>query len=1067
MGKEINVRQAQATSDEHLISATAPALPAESGERQLDTPFLLPEERGREDTCTGLAIQDGENGREVFHTANEPGGDLPVGVRAKYRMSTNQVLALIAVVIACIDAPLDIAFILDIAPGPTEQNHHLIGDFYALVAAWSCVLAANFVILWHFLRKEAASNPAFSQWLWMNRGYVTPVLFLSMVKFDCMSLLHSNLWDMPAFSAPLSIRSQQSLVWFGTVGTVFEGLPQLAITAHVHQSKGKTDTVVLAMLVVNSCSLLYALLSRLVAGVVYVEVTHQKFQTTPRSRFFPTPQCDCRSRFFPMPQCGCRHKLLCILLIILLITTVSILLAQPHHHSPVSTCLGSSATIAASECDAFGLLHDSTGGRNWHDCPDGRSTPCDCTTRITCVGSHIVGLDMSGNNLEGVVSGSALSQMLQLTSLRLDNNPQQWTSSSGPPSSRPLITHGLHGSIPAELSLLTKLVRLNLSTTELVGDLTIFSTLTQLSSLDLSTCGWGDENGCACENTWDPNGVAYFTPYISGPLDALSPLTQLREIHLNGSSTRNNFYCRGEVCPHRLNHVTGSASALAHLTHLTSLNIANAGFVATSVDTSLCNQVTGEVPLWMLRDSERVSINVADNLVALPYDIGKLLHTSKPSSLDVEGWGLIGPLPPSLGELTSLRRLSLSYNGFSGKIGLLSTLTQLTSLDVSGGAYHFCSSDASSNNFSGELPLWMLRKNLTDQMELRLHDTDDSCYYVDSNRFKLPHDIGSLNGTAIKEELDLSNQGLGGQLPASIGNLTLLRRLSLSANSFSGSIGALSTLTQLTSLDVSGGSNQFDSNNFSGELPLWMLRKNLTRQMELRLHDTDDSNHFKLPHDIGSLNGTAIKEELDLSNQGLRGQLPASIGNLTLLRWLSLSRNGFSGSIGPLSMLTGLEALGLGCIDRSTVEYPVNGCGMVTGSLAMLSRLSQLRSLDLSGQGVGGPLEGLSHLTKLTSLVLAYNQAISGTIPPSFVQFSQLATLRLQCCRLTGNVPALAVLARSPGYSQQCELTENGAASSDCGQPTLNGPYSEQANNFSCPLPVGAAGNCMGWCSPS
>jgi hypothetical protein len=125
----------------------------------------------------------------------------------------------------------------------------------------------------------------------------------------------------------------------------------------------------------------------------------------------------------------------------------------------------------------------------------------------------------------------------------------------------------------------------------------------------------------------------------------------------------------------------------------------------------------------------------------------------------------------------------------------------------------------------------------------------------------------------------------------------------------------------------------------------------------------------------------------------------------------------------------------------------------------MLSRQSQLRSLDLSAQRVGGRLEGLSHLTKLTSLVLSYNQAISGTIPTSFVQLSQLTTLRLQCCRLTGAVPALAVLARSPGYAGQCELTQDGTGS-NCS------PYgSEQNNHFSCPLPTGAAENCMGWCS--
>jgi hypothetical protein len=456
------------------------------------------------------------------------------------------------------------------------------------------------------------------------------------------------------------------------------------------------------MLVVNGCSLLYALLSRLVAGVVYVEVSHQK-QTTPRSRFFAV-----------LPD------VLLSIVVVAGISVVSALLAQPHHYSVVSTCLGSSANIAVSECEAFGTFHDSTGGYNWHECSGARDNPCDCATRVTCVGGHIVGLDMSGNNLEGVVPGRALSQLLQLTSLRLDNNPQQYTSSSN--------GYGMHGSIPNELSLLTKLVRLNLSTTELVGDLAIFSTLTQLWSLDLSTCGWGDETGFACASSFDPNDDSTAYTYISGPLDALSPLTQLREIHLNGTRWRQRVPFK-----YHLNRITGSASVLAHLTHLTSLNIANAGY---NDNTSLCNQVTGEMPLWMLRDHERMAINVADNLVTLPYDLGKL-HTSEPSSLDLTGLGLIGPLPTSLGELTSLRRLNLSCNGFSGSIGPLSTLTQLTSLDVSGGSSGF-----NHNNFSGELPLWMLRKSLIGRMELRLQGDDGSGNF-DSNHILLPHDIGS------------------------------------------------------------------------------------------------------------------------------------------------------------------------------------------------------------------------------------------------------------------------------------------------------------------------------------
>jgi hypothetical protein len=252
-------------------------------------------------------------------------------------------------------------------------------------------------------------------------------------------------------------------------------------------------------------------------------------------------------------------------------------------------------------------------------------------------------------------------------------------------------------------------------------------------------------------------------------------------------------------------------------------------------------------------------------------------------------------------------------------------------------------------------------------------------------------------------------------------------------------------------------------NRFSGELPLSLLRKDLTGEMELLDLGLTGDNRIGLPHDIGSLEGTVIKDELDLSDQGLGGPLPASLGALTSLRRLDLSSNRFSGSIGLLSTLTGLEELGLGCLFYDSYdhgEHALDGCGDINGTLSMLSRLTNLRSLDLSGQQVKGPLEPLSGLTQLTSLVLAYSHNISGTIPASFAQLSQLTTLRLQCCSLTGRVPALAVFERVLDYAQQCEIDE----ADKRGGCTDFDPQSNP-NRFSCPLPAGAKDHCSGACA--
>jgi hypothetical protein len=1206
-------------------------------EQQLEAPLLLAQAGGSE-AERHVTIQDEGEGREVFYTANiapespKAAADVGSGISevhglqeemygpegSRCGLSTTQLFALFAVAIAIIDLPVDVAFLVDIA-----GKHKLLDDFAAACGTLAVAVLANLFILLHFVHKESAANPDFRRWLQANQTWVMPVFFLSLFKFDCMRLLYTKLFPVGVFAAPLSVASQQRLVWHGIVGTVVEGLPQLIITAHVHQVQGHLNNVMLAMLVVNSCSLLYTVLMRLVVGVVYS-----------RGDSHPKHNNCCSRMFSAAPD---------MLLSLLLIGGVAVVFALLlHHHQNPYTCFGAVTDLVPTECKAFGALHNATRGENWRDCRELQS-PCSCDL-VTCVGGHITALHMSSNNLEGTLPTGVFSQMAQLTSLQLDDNWQQWNNHPPSPGPTPPITRGLHGQVPSDIMLLTNLVELNLSSTELKGDLKLFSDMTQLTSLDLSTLGWTDmaiwsdlpSSRCGCECSSANVYPSKITSHFVGSIDSLKPLTQLRTLRLHGSRWYDAEI--HENCDTtRMNSISGSTSVFAQILRLTSLTLSSAGYSSTNsqgypynASIAVGNRVTGGLPLWMLRDSGRLTVDLGGNGITLPHNIGDL-HTSSPSVLDVGGWGLNGTLPSSLSALTTLRRLNLSQSNFSGSIDPLSTLVQLTSLDVSSTneeGWSGCVNDY-CNNLTGELAVWMLRKKVTGEMELRLKKYDDNLFGLphdigslegtitmlemsgqglggtlpasfsnlmslqrlnlagnsliggvdplstlvqlrrldlsdndlrgelplwmlrmnltgemeldlagNDNRIGLPHDIGSLEGTIIKDELDLSDQGLGGPLPASLGNLTSLRRLNLARNRFSGDIGPLSTLVQLTNLELS------DGNGFNGELQLWMLRKNLTGEMELDVTgsynriglpndigslegtaikdelDLSDQglggplpaslgnltslrrlnlagnrfsgelplsllrknltgemelldltgNRIGLPHDIGSLEGTVIKDELDMSDQGLGGPLPASLGALTSLRRLNLSSNRFSGSIGLLSTLTGLEELGLGCLSYRwpmSLGYALEGCGDVNGTLSMLSRLTNLRSLDLSGQQVKGPLEPLSGLTKLTSLVLAYSHNISGTIPTSFAQLSQLTTLQLQCCSLTGRVPALAVFEHMLDYAQQCEIDEadkRGRCTGPFFAPTEFDPQSNP-NRFSCPLPAGAKDHCSGACA--
>ena len=109
-----------------------------------------------------------------------------------------------------------------------------------------------------------------------------------------------------------------------------------------------------------------------------------------------------------------------------------------------------------------------------------------------------------------------------------------------------------------------------------------------------------------------------------------------------------------------------------------------------------------------------------------------------------------------------------------------------------------------------------------------------------------------------------------------------------------------------------------------------------------------------------------------LSNNGLTGSLPESLGNLSKLQYLDLFNNGLTGSL-P-------ESLG---------------------------NLAELQLLDLSNNGLTGSLpESLGNLAKLQSLYL-YNNGLTGSLPESLGNLAQLRQLRISNNLLSSDVRSL------------------------------------------------------------
>nr|NP_001140436.1 uncharacterized protein LOC100272495 precursor [Zea mays]ACF83833.1 unknown [Zea mays] len=134
-------------------------------------------------------------------------------------------------------------------------------------------------------------------------------------------------------------------------------------------------------------------------------------------------------------------------------------------------------------------------------------------------------------------------------------------------------------------------------------------------------------------------------------------------------------------------------------------------------------------------------------------------------------------------------------------------------------------------------------------------------------------------------ELNLSSQSLRGRISPSLGNLTFLRILDLSYNSFFGQLPLLSRLVRLQDLVL--------NNNQLQSFPIDALT-NCSSLHTIAL----SSNMFTgpIPASIGSLPNLTY---LYLDGNLLSGGIPSSLLNISKLKELDLSSNMLDGPIPP------------------------------------------------------------------------------------------------------------------------------------------------------------------------
>ncbi|VAH52198.1 unnamed protein product [Triticum turgidum subsp. durum] len=383
------------------------------------------------------------------------------------------------------------------------------------------------------------------------------------------------------------------------------------------------------------------------------------------------------------------------------------------------------------------------------------------------------------------------------------------------------------------------------------------------------------------------------------------------------------------------------------------------------------------------------------------------------AALQLAGQSLAGEITPSLGNLTFLKVLNLSSNGFSGQLTPLN-LNQLHELVLL---------DLSSNSFQGTIPDSLMNCSKLQYLVLSGNMLEGP----------IPKKIGSLYNLL---GLGLSRNNLIGVIPLTISNSTQLEQLSLEENQLGGSIpdvfGQWSKM-----LELSVGENRL-----SGRIPPSIF--NLTSLQILDLYANKLQGELLL--DIGDTLPEIII--FTLGQNILEGHIPASLGNASRLQVIDLSSNSFVGEIPTFGKLLNLMNMNLGynMLESSESQrweslYGLTNCSNLyaltldsnqlqgaipdlVGRLSTklrrlhmggnnlsgivplsLANLSSIIDLDLSNNNLTGTVEGwLGSLKNLQSLDLHGNNFI-GSIPPSFGNLSELTILSLAQNEFKGHIP--------------------------------------------------------------
>ncbi|KAL7193600.1 hypothetical protein ACSBR2_025244 [Camellia fascicularis] len=702
---------------------------------------------------------------------------------------------------------------------------------------------------------------------------------------------------------------------------------------------------------------------------------------------------------------------------------------------------------ASSLCDHLFGQPSYPQTMSWNE----TTTDCCSWDGIKCdrMTGQVIELDLSCSQLYGTIpmNNSLFSlRHLQRLNLAFNNFTQSRISSSFRQFSS--LTHlnlssSFSGSIPSEISHLSKLVSLDLSSyyylvrPEPYNFHLLLQNLTQLQKLrltrvnissvvpislmNLSSLTYLDlqDTGTAFSGEL-PDSIGHLKSLkclllaycdLSGSIPmSLGNLMQMASLDLSGNNFEgqipNSFANLTQMTDLRLsqNNFSGQVSSVfSNLEQLLYLDISYnrlegqipniANLSKTLYFTVRQNHFKGQFPCWVANLTQLVGLDFAMNELTSPIP-ANLRGLSNLRYFYSDGNYHSGTLPSWLFNLPSLMYLSLASNGFTGQIYEFLNKS-LNFIDLRHNKLHgpipplpmIVDLFLSNNTFTGDIPLTICNVSSLEILAL----SHNSLSGV------IPQCLANFNN--VLSVLDLRMNNFHGNIPSTFTEGNKLRNIDLNGNQLEGPVPrSLATCRHLEVLD-------FGNNKINDTFPYW-----LETLPELQVL-VFQSNKFHGP--VGSSKTKPPFPKLrilDLSHNEFSGPLPTTyFEHFNAMKMVNekakrryMGQYYYSDSVTIMIKGSEIELQGILTI-FTTIDLSHN---KFKGEIPnVVGNLCGLRLLNLSHNDLVGNIpSSLGNLRLLESLDLSSNQ-LSGNIPRQLTSLTFLEVLNFSQNRLEGHIP--------------------------------------------------------------